>query len=63
MTKEVKILLVKRSLALRHKLKVYDSTSAPSTHEDLALHHLTKWKLEDELKDIDQLLAEFRYKM
>ena len=52
--------LLQRSLALRHKIKVHESAKAPETHEDLALNTLAKWELEDELKAIEELLAENR---
>lgn len=55
-----KLELIKRSLGLRHKLKVHDSLKAPDTHEELALMMMSKWELEDELRAIEQLLAESR---
>lgn len=33
---------------------------APDTHEDLALMMLAKWELEDELKAIEEVLADVR---
>jgi hypothetical protein len=57
-----KLELIKRSLGLRHKLKVHESMKAPETHEDLALMLLSKWELEDELKAIDDLIVESRVK-
>lgn len=52
--------LVQRALGLRHKIKVHESSKAPETHEDLASMTLTRWELEDELKAIEELLAESR---
>jgi hypothetical protein len=57
-----KLELIKRSLGLRHKLKVHESMKAPETHEDLALMLLSKWEFEDELKAIDDLILESRTK-
>ncbi len=55
-----KLELVKRSLALRHKLKVHDSTKAPDNHEELAALTLSRWELEDELRAIEELLLSDR---
>ncbi len=55
-----KIELIQRSLGIRHKLRVHDSMKAPDTHEDLALMMLTKWDLEDELRAIEEILADSR---
>ncbi len=52
--------LVKRSLALRHKLKVHESMKTPDTHEELAIFLMTKWDLEDELKAVELLIVEDR---
>jgi hypothetical protein len=52
-----KLELIKRSLGLRHKLKVHDSMKPAETHEDLALSLLARWELEDELRAIEELLA------
>ena len=57
-----KLELIKRSLGLRHKLKVHESMKAPETHEELALMLLSKWELEDELKAIEELIGESRTK-
>ena len=57
-----KIALLKRALALKHKLKVYDSMETPKTHEELAITTIARWKLEDELKAIEELLEEDRSK-
>lgn len=57
-----KIELIQRSLGIRHKLKVHDSMKAPETHEDLAVMLLAKWELEDELRAIEEILAENRQK-
>jgi hypothetical protein len=57
-----KLELIQRSLGLRHKLKVHESMKAPETHEDLALMLMAKWELEDELRAIEELLAENRLK-
>lgn len=55
-----KIELVQRSLGIRHKLKVHDSTKAPDSHEELARILIGKWELEDELQAIEELLADVR---
>lgn len=55
-----KLELIKRSLGIRHKLKVHDSIKTPETHEELALMLLAKWELEDELRAIEEMLAENR---
>ena len=60
MDKNRKLELIQRSLGLRHKLKVHDSSKSPDTHEELSLMLLSKWELEDELKAIEDLLAEAR---
>lgn len=58
--REKKIELIKRSLGIRHKLKVHESMKMPDTHEELALMLLAKWELEDELNAIEELIGEFR---
>lgn len=60
MDKMQKIELIERSLGLRHKLKVHESMDQAETHEDLAVMLLTKWELEDELRAIEEMLAEAR---
>lgn len=55
-----KLELIKRSLGLRHKLKVHDSMKQPETHEEMAISLIAKWELEDELRAIEELLAEER---
>jgi hypothetical protein len=55
-----KLELVQRSLGIRHKLKVHESMKAPDTHEDLAIMMLAKWELEDELRAIEEVMAEGR---
>ncbi len=55
-----KLELIQRSLGIRHKLKVHESMKAPDTHEDLAILLLSKWELEDELRAIEEILAESR---
>ena len=55
-----KIELVQRSLGIRHKLKVHESTKAPDSHEELARILIGKWELEDELQAIEELLCEVR---
>lgn len=55
-----KLELLKRSLGLRHKLKVHESMKAPDTHEDLAASLLAKWEFEDELRAIEEVLADVR---
>jgi hypothetical protein len=60
MNRTDKLALVQRSLGLRHKLKVHDSMKTPETHEDLALLMLSRWELEDELKAIEEILADLR---
>lgn len=54
--------LIKRSLALKHKLKVYESMQPPETHEELAVWILARWEYEDELHAIEELLREARIK-
>lgn len=60
MDKYRKLELIQRSLGIRHKLRVHESMKAPDTHEDLALMLLSKWELEDELRAIEELLADIR---
>ena len=55
-----KLELVERSLGISHKLKVHESTKQPETHDDLAIFLLAKWELEDELRAIEEILAEAR---
>lgn len=62
MEKLKKLELIKRSLGLRHKLKVHESIKTPDTHEDLAIHLNARWELEDELKAIEEILGEERQK-
>ena len=60
MEKTLKIELIQRSLGLRHKIKVHDSMKSPETHEELSFSLVTKWELEDELRAIEEILAEAR---
>jgi len=60
MDRERKLELIQRSLALRHKLKVHESMEAPTNHEELSYTLLAKWELEDELRAVEELLAEGR---
>jgi HD-like signal output (HDOD) protein len=60
MDKNRKLELIQRSLGIRHKLKVHESLKSPDTHEELSLMLLSRWELEDELKAIEDLLAEAR---
>lgn len=60
MDRSRKLELIQRSLGIRHKLKVHESMKAPDTHEDLAVMLLSKWELEDELRAIEEILAEAR---
>ncbi|MGK5083209.1 hypothetical protein WDW37_07865 [Bdellovibrionota bacterium FG-1] len=62
MDKLRKLELLQRSLGLRHKIKVHESMKAPESHEDLAIMTLAKWELEDEVRAIEDLLAEGRSK-
>jgi hypothetical protein len=57
-----KLELIQRSLGIRHKLKVHESMKPPETHEELSLMMLAKWELEDELRAIEELLADSRLK-
>lgn len=61
MEKLRKIELIQRSLGIRHKLKVHESTRHPDNHEDIAIMLITKWELEDELHAIEQILADHRH--
>ncbi len=54
--------LIQRSLGLRHKIKVHESMKASETHEELSLMMMAKWELEDELRAIEEVLAESRLK-
>lgn len=60
MSPTMQLQLLKRKLALQHKLKVYDNTPPPSDHEELAFHQVNRWTLEDELKAVEELLEEAR---
>jgi hypothetical protein len=62
MDKVRKLELIERSLGIRHKLKVHDSMKGPESHEELALMMMTKWDLEDELRAIEEILADARVK-
>ncbi len=62
MDKLQRLQIIKRSLGLRHKLKVHDSMKAPETHEDLAVMLISKWELEDELRAIEEVLSEERHR-
>jgi hypothetical protein len=57
-----KLQMVERSLGIRHKLKVHESMKNPESHEELAVFLLSKWELEDELRAIEEILAEARSK-
>jgi hypothetical protein len=56
-----KLELIQRSLGIRHKLKVHDSMKAPDTHEELAIMLNSRWELEDELRAIEEILADVRH--
>lgn len=58
--RDQKLELIQRSLGIRHKLKVHESMKMPENHEDMAAMLLSKWELEDELRAIEELLAETR---
>jgi HD-like signal output (HDOD) protein len=60
MDKAKKMELLRRSLGIRHKLKVHESTKQPETHEEIATMLLSKWELEDELRAIEEILADAR---
>lgn len=60
MDRETKLQLIERSLGLRHKLRVHDSMKHPETHEDLAVMILAKWDFEDELRAIEEVMADGR---
>lgn len=60
MDRTSKLELIQRALGLKHKLKVHDSMKSPETHEDLAVMMIAKWELEDELKAIEEILADSR---
>jgi hypothetical protein len=60
MDKARKMELLRRSLGLRHKLKVLESGKMPETHEDIAVSLIAKWELEDELRAIEEILADAR---
>ncbi len=62
MDKVRKLELIQRSLGLRHKLKVHESMKQSDTHEDIAFMLVTKWEFEDELRAIEELLADSRAK-
>lgn len=58
--RNTKFELLKRSLGLKHKLKVHESLEAPRNHDELANYLLAKWELEDELHAIEAVLADVR---
>jgi hypothetical protein len=60
MDKSKKLDLLKRSLGLKHKLKVHDSTKAPETHDEMAKMLVSKWEFEDEISAIEGILQEAR---
>jgi HD-like signal output (HDOD) protein len=60
MDKARKLELVRRSLGIRHKLKVHESMKPADTHEEISLSLLARWELEDELRAIEEILAEAR---
>ena len=62
MDKVKKLEMIQRSLGLRHKLKVHESMKAPDSHEEIAISLISKWEFEDELRAIEELLAEDRAK-
>lgn len=57
-----KLALIERSLGIRHKLKVHESMRPAENHEEMAISLLAKWELEDELRAIEEILAEQRVK-
>ena len=60
MDRTKKLELIERSLGIRHKLKVFDSSEMPGNHEELSLTLLKRWDLEDELQAIEETLAQSR---
>ncbi len=61
MDKARKLELLRRSLGIRHKLRVHESVKAADNHEEIAMSLLAKWELEDELRAIEEMLAESRH--
>ena len=57
-----KLELIQRTLGIRHKLKVHESMKSPDNHEDMAVMLISRWELEDELRAIEELLADSRLK-
>ena len=55
-----KLELLRRSLGIKHKLKVQDSVKAPDNHEEIAQMLLSRWELEDEMRAIEVILNEAR---
>ena len=60
MNRDEKLELIERMLGLQHKLKVHDSVKNQNSHEELALSHLARWELEDEISAIEKLLETVR---
>jgi hypothetical protein len=60
MDKSKKLDLLKRTLGLKHKLKVHESTKAPESHDEMAKMLVSKWEFEDEITAIESLLQEAR---
>jgi|GEM_PF-2468387 len=60
MDKTKKLDLLKRTLGLKHKLKVHESTKAPETHDEMARMLVSKWDFEDEITAIEGILQEAR---
>ena len=57
-----KLEMIQRSLGIRHKLKVHESMKTADSHEELSVTMIAKWELEDELRALEELLAESRIK-
>ena len=60
MDRETKLLLIQRTLGIKHKLKVHESMRTSDTHDDLSVMILARWELEDEMRAIDEVLTEER---
>jgi hypothetical protein len=60
MNRNQRLELIRKSLGLRHKLKVHESMKNPDSHEELAAMYLAKWEFEDEIQALEEVLAEQR---
>lgn len=60
MDRQKKLAMIRRSLGIKHKLRVYDSVALSGSHEEIAQLQVARWELEDELRALEEVLSQCR---